>query len=57
MDLMELLDADMKGKLPLRGVTAQQIPQETFKIKPSNLEKKPSCSTTVTYTDVEVSIV
>ena len=51
---MKLFDADVEGKLPLRGVKPQQIPDETFE---ENLSATPEKKISVTYTDVEVSAV
>ena len=50
---MKLFDVDIEGKLPLRGVKPQQIPNETFEENMSSATPKKKVS--VTYTDVEVS--
>jgi len=49
LDLMKLFDADIEGKLPLRGVKPQQTPDETFDEKLT-----PQKKVSATYTDVEV---
>ena len=49
---MKLFDVDVEGKLPLRGVKPQQIPEETFQ-EAQNKQIDP----TVTYIDVEVTTI
>ena len=53
---MKLFDSDVEGKLPLRGVKPQQIPEETFaEIKISSSKKNETTRNSLANTDVEVS--